>query len=107
MRSELIKAIQSGNEIKFYKRKKWRAKRAEILKRDHKECQMCRAKGRTTVNTKDNPLQVHHKIHLKDNLSLALADHHLITVCRHCHNKEHPEKLRPSEPQGFINEERW
>jgi len=107
MRTELIKAIISGNEIKFYKSPEWRLKRAEILKRDHAECQLCRARGETTVNTKDNPLQVHHKIHLKADISLALADDNLLTVCRHCHNMQHPDKLKAQESQGFTNQERW
>lgn len=101
MRQELIIAIMSGNVLKFYKSKEWQTKRKEIIKRD-RECIHCKQAGKYS-----HADTVHHIIHLRANPSLALVDTNLITLCKTCHDKQHPEKLHPQESQGYTNQERW
>lgn len=35
---------------------------------------------------------VHHKIEVEDDPSLALVDSNLVSLCKQCHEKMHPEK---------------
>ena len=84
----------------FYHTKEWRAKRKEILDRDHSQCQRCRARGRYTM-----AVTVHHIKHLKDAPELALSDSNLQSLCEACHNEVHPEKQYT--PNSFRNEEKW
>ena len=109
--SELVNWIRelyrTGNIKKFYNSKTiWRPKRAEILRRDNNECQMCKAKGKYTAAT-----TVHHIKHLDKYPWLALVDSNLISLCSECHNEVHPEKLKKYQKKRkkdkFINEERW
>lgn len=86
----------------FYKSKEWKAKRKEILKRDNKECQKCKSRGKYYKAE-----TVHHIKHLKEHPELALTDSNLISLCYACHNQEHPEKLKKTQRKRFINEERW
>ena len=80
------------------------------MRYDRYECQLCKAKGRYRKG-----VIVHHVKHLKDRPDLALQiwdgeERQLITVCKQCHEKLHPESQRQyiaSEPKGFMNEERW
>lgn len=59
---------------------KWKDKRAKVLKRDNFICQSCL----------DSPaVDVHHLTYLRI-FDEPLFD--LISVCRECHNKIHPEK---------------
>ena len=84
----------------FYHTKEWSKKRAEILKRDHNACVICRQRGRySKANT------VHHVKHLKDTPELALTDSNLISLCAACHEDMHPEFRY--KPKGFQNLERW
>ncbi|MBQ3431984.1 MAG: HNH endonuclease [Clostridia bacterium] len=77
----------SPEQIRFYKSKEWKAKRLEVLKRDHFECQRCAREGRhTRANT------VHHIQHLNEAWNLRLTESNLISLCAACHNIEHPEK---------------
>lgn len=74
---------------KFYKSKVWRNKREKILRRDGYLCQHCKWYGkRTEAET------VHHIKHLEEYPELALVSSNLISLCKKCHNKEHPEKRR-------------
>lgn len=89
--------------MNFYKTKKWKHKRKEILKRDNNECQKCKSKGRYGKGE-----CVHHIKHLKYRPDLALNDNNLITLCNSCHNEEHPEKLPKNKLKTrFISKERW
>lgn len=81
--------ITRAEKEKFYRSKKWRKKRAAILRRDGYVCQHCKWYGiRKEAET------VHHIKHLEDYPELALVDDNLISLCKKCHNKEHPEKRR-------------
>ena len=71
----------------FYVSKAWRRKKKAILRRDHYQCQLCKRYGRLT-----EAKIVHHKLELAEYPELALDDDNLISVCRACHNKLHPEK---------------
>jgi 5-methylcytosine-specific restriction enzyme A len=71
----------------FYRSTKWKKKRERILKRDKYLCQECLKYGR---NTEANV--VHHIIEIEDEPGLKLESTNLVSVCRSCHNKIHPEK---------------
>lgn len=87
----------------FYKTKEWVRKRREILKRDHYECQHCKAQGKYSRG-----VIVHHIKHLKHRPDLALVDNNLITVCPTCHERLHPERRKsPKEKKRKYAEERW
>ena len=90
--------LRPGGDMKFYRSRGWRKKRAEILKRDRNECQRCKRDG---LYTKADC--VHHIKHLKKHPELALHDINLISLCNSCHDKEHPEKL--GHEVQFMNEE--
>lgn len=90
---DLIMKVDKKTRRKFYKSTTWLKKRKEILERDNNECQLCKMNGYATVGQL-NPLDVHHKVHLEDSWNLRLSDDNLITVCRACHNLQHPEKLK-------------
>jgi 5-methylcytosine-specific restriction endonuclease McrA len=72
---------------KFYGTEKWKRKRAAILARDKYQCQICKRYGRTRQAT-----EVHHIVHIEDDPSRALDGSNLISLCRTCHNAQHPEK---------------
>ena len=74
-------------DMDFYDSAKWHRVRAAILARDGYLCQECKKFGRRT-----EAVTVHHIIHLEDNRALAYKAENLISLCRKCHNKAHPEK---------------
>ena len=99
-RDELVKWIEklreSGELWRFYKSKEWRNLKDEVLKEQHYECQICKKQG---IITKADT--VHHNQFVTKHPSLALSKlyyykgkqyRNLISVCRACHNKLHPEK---------------
>lgn len=102
----------------FYNSKAWEYKRADIMERDHYECQDCRKrleeaakKGKTLYGWKRKiwpAEQVHHIKELKEHPDLGLNDDNLISLCRRCHNIRHGR-----EPNRFIKrkkrltEEKW
>nr|WP_245741843.1 HNH endonuclease signature motif containing protein [Pisciglobus halotolerans] len=97
---QLKEYIAANDMIRFYKSKEWRKLRAIAKKRDHNECQMCKANGKYSKGD-----MVHHIKEVKDNPELALALSNLQTLCNACHNKVH-DKL-PNQKKKFTNEERW
>ena len=104
MTEELLGLIANGEHSRFYKRKEWKRKRKQILKRDNCECQKCKNNGEFS-----KAQCVHHKKHLEDRPDLALADSNLVSLCNACHNEEHPEKLKAVEinKREHITVERW
>lgn len=102
------KCIAEDNVLRFYKWKKWKMVRADVLKLDKNECQKCKAKGK-----KKKAKIVHHILRLRKHPELALSIYHngkrqLISLCASCHEEEHPEERHRFEKRGvFINEERW
>lgn len=72
----------------FYKSITWQKCREYILSRDLYLCQEC-------LDTCGIPVPadtVHHIEHLKDNWERRLDPTNLVSVCRTCHNRLHPEK---------------
>lgn len=106
----LRRLIASEQEARFYWWPAWQELRAAVLRMDHGECQMCKARGRYTRGT-----IVHHVKHLRERPDLALSiwdpdtgARQLITVCKACHEQEHPESLRRCEPSvPPLTVERW
>lgn len=98
----------TNDENRFYHSSEWLAKREEVLKLDHHECQMCKAKG---VYSQANT--VHHVKPLRDRPDLALSvydgdERQLISLCAECHNKVHKEKgYCDRTNEKFLTEERW
>ena len=102
--------IEQENTDCFYRWTEWRKLRAQVLKLDNYECQLCKAKGRYS-----KAIIVHHIKHLKDRPDLALSiydsntgQRQLISVCKECHEKEHPESQRQYMPKAEpVTKERW
>lgn len=113
-RLEQLRAlISTGNEASFYQWGAWGGPdgiRQAVLKLDRYECQLCKARGRYSRGT-----IVHHVKHLRDRPDLALSlydpdtgERQLITVCKACHEAEHPESLRQTAaPKVPLTPERW
>lgn len=71
----------------FYSSAKWRKKREMILRRDNYLCVHCKRYGRLTKRT-----EVHHILHVDEFPELRFDNDNLVSLCKRCHNKEHPEK---------------
>lgn len=120
-----IRSLQAEDQLwKFYKSKEWKDLKRKILRQDHYECQVCKRSGIVTryevIHGRMVKLQtVHHVMHVTEHPELALSEFYtdssgsrqrqLITICKACHNKEHPEKNKnvSSQRQGYTNTERW
>lgn len=106
----LHRLIDRGQEARFYWWPEWQTTRAAVLKMDRYECQACKARGRYSRGT-----IVHHVKHLRERPDLALSiydpdtgERQLVTVCKSCHEEEHPESLRRFESTAPpITVERW
>lgn len=76
----------------FYKTYAWRVTRAQVIDRDHKECQHCAAQGGF-----HKAECVHHIVPLEDAPELALDMSNLVALCRDCHERVHGrEKKEPA-----------
>lgn len=73
---------------KFYHSGDWRRVREQVLKRDNKECQWCKAEGRVTT-VKTATLEIDHIKELQYYPELALEPSNLRTLCHDCHNIRH------------------
>jgi len=82
---------------KFYQTKKWKCARAAVLRRDKYICQGCNKYGRRDKNGQPVKADTVHHIKERDtHPELALCKKNLISLCRRCHNKLHPEKGKHS-----------
>lgn len=107
---ELVSLLAAGHEYKFYSWPEWRALRPEVLRLDNNECQVCKAAGRFRRG-----YIVHHVKHLRQRPDLALSvfdpdtgQRQLETLCKQCHEQEHPESQRKFQPKALpITAERW
>lgn len=103
-----IAGIDFDNVIQFYKSAAWKHLRARVLKMDRNECQMCRAQGNYS-----KAVTVHHVHHVRDRPDLALSlydengERNLVSLCKQCHNKVHPEKFRTYTYKQPLTPERW
>jgi len=68
----------------IYKDKRWKKKRAWILKRDEYLCQECKRYGKRSTAT-----TVHHVKPIEDYPELWLIDKNLYSVCAACHESYH------------------
>ena len=103
--------IDADQEYKFYSWKSWKRLSAKVRAIDRQECLLCKSRG------KYSPAEiVHHVKHLRDRPDLALSvydpdtkERQLISLCRACHELEHPERLRPTASAAAkpLTEERW
>ena len=108
--TRLRELIKTGSEAKFYNWQAWRRVRREVRKLDNFECQRCKARGKYSRGT-----IVHHVKHLNERPDLALSiydeasgERQLITVCKACHEAEHPESLAEFLPKAPpLTSERW
>lgn len=111
--------IKEDKLYKFYKSKYWKGNKDteglknEILREQHRECQVCLHKSPKLVTIANT---VHHVQFVRKYPELALSKHYmyngkqyinLIAVCKECHNKLHPEKSTRNHIDKFTNEERW
>lgn len=71
----------------FYKTQRWKNKRERILRRDGYLCRECKRFGKMVQAT-----EVHHIKHADEYPELIWVDDNLISLCKGCHNKKHPEK---------------
>ena len=113
---EKVKEFLRTDPKKFYHWSKWRKLRKEVLKLDHNECVVCKAKHKRYPQ---KAYIIHHVHHLKDRPDLALeiwdeeGKRNLISVCSDCHEALHPEKLKQAymfkkkKNHRYVNEERW
>ena len=107
--AQLNELIAAGQEHAFYLWGAWRSLRERVLRMDRWECQICRARGRYSRGE-----IVHHVKHLRDRPDLALSvwdpetgERQLVTVCKACHEAEHPEALRRLPCATPLTAERW
>jgi len=104
-----VKYNPADEPIRFYNSKAWERVSAMVRKADHYQCVLCGSARR--------PLIVHHVKKLKDRPDLALSlrdpdtgERQLITVCKRCHERLHPEALqeaRVARKKDEISAERW
>lgn len=78
------KLIEADNLHAFYISKAWQHLRAEALREQHYECQMCKAKGLYIPAT-----TVHHIRTVRQAPWLALTKSNLICLCDECHYEIH------------------
>lgn len=101
--------VDAGQELQFYTSAMWKRKRAEVLSLDKHECQLCKQRGKYT-----RAGIVHHVKHLRDRPDLALCvrdpetgGRQLVSLCRACHEEQHPERFKRSSSAKPVTEERW
>lgn len=110
---QLRRLVAAGREELFYWWPEWMGSdgtRLAVLRLDRYECQLCKARGKYRRGT-----IVHHIRHLRERPDLALSiwdpdtgERQLITVCKSCHEAEHPESLRKCQAAAPpITPERW
>lgn len=110
--AKLRDLIDAGEEQRFYSWKSWERLSARVRTRlDNSECQKCKARGKYS-----RAVLVHHVKHLRDRPDLALSvydpetgERQLLSLCRACHEMEHPERMRPARGPAAspLTEERW
>jgi 5-methylcytosine-specific restriction endonuclease McrA len=109
--AQLRKLIEEAREAEFYSWPEWERTRQQVLMLDHHECVRCKAHGKYSP-----AVLVHHVNHLKDKPELALSitdengKRQLVSLCRACHELEHPERLRPAwtaKIENPLTVERW
>lgn len=70
-----------------YNSTKWKKLRKSILHRDRYRCRICARYGRMVAAT-----EVHHIKHATEYPELVYDPQNLVSLCKSCHNRQHPEK---------------
>lgn len=87
----------------FYRTRKWKKLRKQVLRDQHYECQRCKERGKLTRTN----LVVHHDLPRENFPEYALTpflpngERQLIVLCRECHEEietERGNRLKISEP---------
>lgn len=108
---QLQTMIADGCSDDFYDWAEWSNARQKALQLDRQECQLCKQCGRYR-----KAVIVHHIKHLRDRPDLALSifnpetgDRQLVSLCRACHEEQHPERGLKKYPIGPLplTAERW
>lgn len=108
--ARLTALLAAGRENVWYNSSDWGTVREAVKQMDHCECLVCKAMGR------HSPARVvHHVKHLRDRPDLALSIYdpdtgarQLISVCKDCHERLHPESQRQYWPHfSPLTAERW
>lgn len=107
---QLRALIAAGTASRFYDWPEWARARSAALRMDCWECQACKA-----VRRYRKAELVHHVKHLTERPDLALSvfdpatgERQLVSLCRACHEEQHPERMRKPAPRPApITEERW
>ena len=71
----------------LYRDGKWKRAREQALRRDGYMCQWCKRYGRRVQAE-----HVHHIKHADEYPELMYDLNNLVSLCKACHNKAHPEK---------------
>lgn len=107
--ARLLKLLSDANENLWYNTDPWVSRKNQVLKLDRYECQICKSKGKAR-----RAVIVHHVKHLKDRPDLALSiwdpdtgKRQLISVCKRCHERLHPESFKKNLKKRPISAERW
>lgn len=98
--ARLQQLIDEGQEERFYSWKAWRRLSETVRTRiDRCECQACKRQGKYSAAE-----IVHHIKQLRERPDLALSiydpetgERQLEALCRPCHEREHPERMRRTE----------
>lgn len=108
MTEEMAERIKADSEL-IYHTREWKKKRADILKRDHYECQRCIGKfgkvSRIRITKADT---VHHIQTLDQRPDLMMNDDNLISLCHSCHDIVHGRTPKIfNKPKKKVASEKW
>ena len=82
----------------FYKSRRWQTTRLAYLKSVGGLCERCLKRGVINPGTKEQPLEVHHKVPLNaDNVkdpNIALGWDNLELLCKQCHDEEKQRRAK-------------
>lgn len=92
----IIQLISRDDLHAFYICKAWLHLRAEVMREQHYECQMCKEKGIYVP-----AITVHHIKPVREAPWLALTKSNLLCLCDECHYEIHHGK------EAKWNDERW
>lgn len=111
----ILECIRQGKRYKIYHLGVWKAKRKKILELYHNECFDCRLEGKLTLDSENNPLEVHHNKDIANYPELFLENFYkdndgtlkpnLIPLCHRHHDIR--EGRFSKKVGGFMNEEKW
>lgn len=80
----------------FYCSWTWRKCRKAFAESKGNLCERCLARGIINPGSKDQPLEVHHKVPLTsenvNNPEISLNWSNLVLICSECHHEEHEKR---------------